>query len=106
MRCATIHNVRWYFSACPTHARTHVQRGDLTVNEGSIEPTSRFFSVDKDEETVWIIEDRSLELNEAHGSTAFLTFMRANSTVYEATGEIIQSLDRYDDGSPFSLWYD
>ena len=87
-----------------THA--HVQRGDLTVYEGSIEPTSRFFSAEEDEETVWIIEDRSLELNEAHGSTAFLTFMRANSTVYEATGEIIQSLDRYDDGSPFSLWYD
>lgn len=94
------------FHMLDARTHTHVQRGDLTVYEGSIEPTSRFFSAEEDEETVWIIKDRSLELNEAHGSTAFLTFMRANSTVYEATGEIIQSLDRYDDGSPFSLWYD
>ena len=53
---------------------------------------------------VWVIEDTSLDLNADNGSTAFLTFLRANITVYDATGDIVPTnLDR--EGSPFSLWY-
>ena len=92
------------------------QLGDLIVEEGSVEPESYYASRTGDEIdpalSLWAIEDQSLDLNAENGSTAFLTLLRTNATIFEETGElsplrenIVDKSGHVSEGSPFSMWY-